>query len=265
MLVWMKKNEFDDFVENHLNLQVRISYPDHHDFLVRHQLNLCSQVLDVGTGNGTFIARLAQDHLDISFVGIDKRQQCIESCGKLVTDNFKAIQVDMFSRDTTFDFSSFDGFLMRYFLLHVDNTQKILELFKAKSKRPSRFWIIDLDWSQFSCSPRNENFDKLTRLVKEFCSKISVESSGGQNVLPLLQKFEFQNIVVEHIPFSSRNIPIQDLALYLKQEVQCYSRMSGRPVNDEETIEIVRFIDEDVRAGRFEISYGMILVSAELV
>ena len=256
--------KLDPFVESHLNLQVKISYSDHHEFLLRHGLKECSEVLDVGTGNGTFVARLAQDHPNIHFVGIDKRKHCIESCKELSLVNFEAQQVDMFSRESSFDFSRFDGFLMRYFLLHVDNSQKILELFKVKAKRPSKFWVIDLDWSQFTCEPHHESFDKLTKLVKDFCSKISVESLGGQNVLPLLQKLEFQNIVVEHIPFTNKSISIDDLALYLKQEVLCYSRMSGSAAHDPETAEIIRFIDEDVRSGRYQISYGMILVSAEL-
>lgn len=257
-------NELDSFVEGHLNLQVKISYPDHHDFLIRHGLNDCSQVLDVGTGNGTFLARLAHDHSNIHFTGIDKRKHCIESSKKFHSVNLETHQLDMFSRTSTFDFSKFDGVLMRYFLLHVDNAQKILDLFKAKSKRPSKFWVIDLDWSQITCEPHHPAFDKLLSLVKDFCSKISVESLGGQNIVPLLEKADFKNIVVEHVPFSIKTIPIEELALYIKQEIICYSMMSGRSSNDPETNEIVRFIDEEVRTSRNQISYGMILVSAEL-
>lgn len=254
----------DSLVENHLNLQVKISYPDHHDFLVRYGLNQCAQVLDVGCGNGTFVARLAQDHPRIQFVGIDKRKQCVESCHKILRENFTAQQVDMFSRESTFDFTPFDGMLMRYFLLHVDHAQKILELLKTKSKRPSRFWVIDLDWSQFSCSPHSETFDKLTTLVKDFCAKISKESMGGQRVVSLLQKLDYQNIDVENIPFTTKNTPLEDFVLYLKQEVLCYSIMIGRPMNDPETAEIIRFIDEEVTSGKSDISYGMVLVSAHL-
>ncbi len=260
----MITTNLDSFIESHLNLQVKISYSDHHSFLLRHHLHSCSSVLDIGTGNGTFAARLAQDHLDIQFVGIDKRRQCIESCKKLVAQNFNIEQVDMFSRNGQFDFFKFDGFLMRYFLLHVDNSEKILAFLKEKSKRPSRYWIIDLDWSQFHCEPQNENFDKLTKLVKDFCAKISVNSMGGQKVLPILEKLGYQNIVVERIPFSTETIAIDDLALYLKQEVQCYSMMSGKGFDDPETTEIIRFIDEDFRSGKFKISYGMILISSEL-
>jgi ubiquinone/menaquinone biosynthesis C-methylase UbiE len=261
----MTSTELDAFVESHLDLQVRISYPEHQAFLIRHGLNQCSQILDVGCGNGTFVARLALDHPHIHFTGIDKRKQCIESGLTRSKDNLEFLQVDMFTRFSKFDFSRFDGVLMRYFLLHVDNAQKILELFKLKSKRPSRFWIIDLDWSQLSCTPPNENFDKLTNLVQDFCAKISVQTRGGQNVVPLLQKLEYHNIAVEHLPFSSRIIDINDFAIYLKQEVQCYSKMSGKPIHDPEIAQILQFIDRDVRSGRHEISYTMILISAELV
>ena len=257
-------SELDSFVESHLDLQVKISYLEHHEFLLRHGLNDCSQVLDVGTGNGTFAARLAQDHPNIHFVGIDKRRQYLESSRKLLRENFEVAHVDMFARESAFDFSRFDGILMRYFLLHVDNSRKILELFKLKSKRPSKFWVIDLDYSQFRCEPPNDGFDKLTKLVKDFCAKVSVDSSGGQKVLPLFQELGYQNIVVEHLPFSTQTIRLEDLSLYLKHEVQCYSRMSGRGASDSETSEIVRFIDQDVRSGKFQVAYGMTLLSAEL-
>ena len=260
----MTSSELEAFMDSHLDLQVRISFSDHQAFLIRHGFNDCKQILDVGCGNGTFVARLALDHPHIHFTGIDKRKQSIESSQKRGRDNLEFSLVDMFTREPIFDFSRFDGILMRYFLLHVDNAQKIFELFKLKSKRPSRFWIIDLDWSQFSCNPRNENFDKLTSLVKDFCSKISVQSRGGQNVVPLLQKLEYQNIVVEHLPFSTQTLDINDFALYLKQEVQCYSRMSGRPSHDAETAEIQQFIDKEVTSGKYQVFYSMILISAEL-
>lgn len=257
-------NELDSFVEGHLNLQVKISYSGHHDFLVRHGLNDCSAVLDVGTGNGSFAARLAENHPNIRFVGIDKRKPCIQSCKKIASGNFEAVHVDMFSRVSSFDFSTFDGFLMRYFLLHVDHSYKILELLKLKTKRPTRFWIIDLDWSQFTCEPKHESFEKLTKLVKDFCSKTSSDSMGGQNVLPLLKKLGYQNISHELGPFTTARIPLEDLTLYLKQEVQCYARMIGQGTHDPDTTEILRFIDDEVRSGKFQVSYGMVLITAEL-
>lgn len=257
-------NQLDPFVENHLNLQVKISYTDHHGFLLRHGLKGCSNVLDVGTGNGTFAARLAQDHPEIQFVGIDKRQPCVESSRSHLSANFDAEHLDMFARKSNFDFGEFDGFLMRYFLLHVDHARKILEILKTKSKRPSRFWVIDLDWSQFRSQPEHKTFDKLTQLVKDFCSQVSPDTLGGQNVVPLLEQMEYQHIVVENLPFTSQNVPLEDFVLYMKQEVLCYSRMLGKSTKDSETAEIINFIESDVKAGKVQVSYGMVLVSAQL-
>ena len=254
----------DRFVEGHLDLQVRISYPQHSNFLLRHGLAECRRVLDLGTGNGTFAARLAQDHPRIHFVGIDKRAPCVESAKGRTTGNFDVSQVDVFSRHSAFDFSAFDGVLMRYFLLHVDHARKILELFQQKSKRPSRFWIIDLDWSQFTCHPPHPSVEKMTGLVRDFCAKVSPDSRGGQNVLPLLRELEYENVVVEHLPFTHPAIPLEDLALYLKQEAQCYSRMMGRGPGDTDTAEIVQFFDREFQSGAFAVSYGMVLISAEL-
>lgn len=254
----MKQVTLDPFVDDHLNLQVQLSYADHHDFLLRHGLAECRRVLDVGTGNGTFAARLGRDHPQIEFLGIDKRAPCVESCRQWTQPNFSARQGDLFARNLDLELASFDGILMRYFLLHVDHAHKILERLRREGKRPSRLWVIDLDWSQFTCAPMHPAFALLTDLVRAFCAKVSVDTAGGQNVVPLLRQCGFQNIVTEARPFTSITMPRETFAQYLRQEVLCYARMMAV----DPAPEILRFIDEEVRTGECEISYGMGLVSA---
>lgn len=256
----MAGSRLESFVDDHLNLQVELSYDDHHAFLVRHGLLECRRVLDVGTGNGTFAARLSDDHPTIEVVGIDKRAPCVESCKQWAQPNFSARQVDLFARKLEFDFGEYDGVLMRYFLLHVDHAHKILELLRQRSKRPSRLWVIDLDWSQFSCEPQHPAFTLLTDLVRAFCAKISVDTAGAQNIVPLLARYGFSDIAVEAVPFTSSTLPREKFAQYLRQEVLCYARMLGTAPAPE----ILRFIDHEVRTGACEISYGMGLVSAVL-
>lgn len=256
----MAGSRLESFVDDHLNLQVELSYDDHHAFLVRHGLLECRRVLDVGTGNGTFAARLSDDHPTIEVVGIDKRAPCVESCKQWAQPNFSARQVDLFARKLEFDFGEYDGVLMRYFLLHVDHAHKILELLRRGGKRPSRLWVIDLDWSQFTCTPMHPAFEALTELVRSFCAKVSVDTAGGQKVVPLLRQYGFEDIVVEAAPFTSFNMPREKFTQYLRQEVLCYARMIG----DHPAPEILRFIDHEVRTGACEISYGMCLVRAKL-
>jgi SAM-dependent methyltransferase len=255
--------ELDQFIEDHLNLQVQISYKDHHDFLLRHQMLQYSRILDIGTGNGSFVARLANDHPGVKFFGIDKRKNCIDSCQRLTSENLEFRKVDMFSRDMDFNLAEFDGFLMRYFLLHVDNAKKILELLKHKAMKPSRLWIIDLDWSKINSEPQHPSVAKLAGLVKDFCSKVSADSMGGQRILPILEELGYQNITVEEIPFSHKNVSKDDLALYLTQEVKCYSHMKGESMHDPDADHVIRFIEREVKTGNCKISYGMVLISAE--
>jgi hypothetical protein len=255
--------DLDQLVEDQLNLQAKISYELHHDFLLRHGLKDCTQVLDIGTGNGEFVSRLSLDHPKIQFIGIDKRKYCIDSSQKKASENLGFQLVDMFSRASTFDFSAFDGFLMRYFLLHVDHSHKIMELLKSKTRAQSKIWIIDLDFSKFTCEPHHPSFDKLIGLVKDFCQKKSIDSLAGQRILPIMENLDYQNIVVENIPFSTKTMALEDLTLYLKQEILCYSIMSGRAANDFDTSEIIKFLDEEVSTGNNQVSYGMILLSAD--
>lgn len=260
----MNIEELDKFIENHLNLQVRISYSAHHDFLIRHGLNNCQTVLDLGTGNGTFVKKLANDHPEINFVGTDKRLSLVVACNREQYKNFRAMKVDIFSRQNNFNYNIFDGVIMRYFLLHVDHSQKILDLFIKEAKRPSHFWIIDLDWSTITCHPHHPVFDKFLKLIRDFCSKISIHSEGGSRMPSMLKNSNFTNIVVEQIPFDAKKMRLSDFVLYLKQEIICYSKMQGRIDQDPETLEILKFLDEEVGTGKIEIIYGMILISAEL-
>lgn len=256
----MAGQRLESFVDDHLNLQVELSYADHHDFLLRHGLLECRRVLDVGTGNGTFAARLSRDHSQIEFLGIDKRAPCVESCRQWTQPNFRARQVDLFARNLDLELGSFDGILMRYFLLHVDHAHKILERLRQDGKRPSQLWVIDLDWSQFTCTPMHPAFAMLADLVRAFCAKVSVDTAGAQNIVPLLKRYGFSNITVEAVPFTSYTLPREKFAQYLHQEVLCYARMIGA----EPGPEILRFIEQEVRTGVCEISYGMGLVAAEL-
>lgn len=254
--------DLNQLVEDQLNLQVSLSYQEHHAFLLRHGLLDCKRVLDIGTGNGLFAKRLATDHEDIEFVGIDKRKNCIESCIRNQARNLRFEQVDMFSKNTLFDFGAFDGFLMRYFLLHVDHSHKIFDRLKAQVKKRSHVWVIDLDYSQISCMPSHPVFDKFLRLVKEFCLKKSIDSLAGNRVASLLEERGYECISVEHHPFTSTHLSPSELGTYLQQEALCYSAMVGGTMNDPETLEIVTFFEKEVKTGNVHVSYGMILISA---
>jgi len=256
--------ELNTLIENHLNLQVKISYQDHHNFLLRHGLNQCKNVLDVGTGSGHFLKKLAHDHDEIQFVGIDKRIHLIESTMQEEFKNIQVFQVDMFSKNSNFDFSKYDGILMRYFLLHVDHSQKILDLLVKRAKRPSKIWIIDLDWSKIECIPKHPSFSHFLNPIKNFCQTVSKDSEGAKNIQAMLLKTGFQDVQSETISFNSKNISLLDFSQYLNQEILCYSLLLGKCQTDQEVIDALNFIKNYVKTKEVDVIYGMNLVFASL-
>ncbi len=259
--VWLN---LDQIIDDQLNLQVKMSYDRHHQFMLKHKLGECKSVLDVGTGNGLFVRTLAHDHPEIQFTGIDLRQHLVDRCNSVPMPNVRAERVDMQDPLSVFDFSQFDAVVMRYFLLHVPNAKEILQGLKSKMKQGTRFYIIDVDLSVFECTPENATFEKLKRLIGQFCEKNSIDTHAGQKLMPIFQELGFSDIIGVSDPFSTRTSSLDDMVRFMRQEALCYSQLTGRSENDVETAEILDFIEKQVGSGKFNVDYGMILWHATI-
>ncbi len=119
--------DLDQVIEDQLNLQVKIAYGQHHQFMLDHGLMDCKKVVDIGMGNGLFLRTLAKDHPETMFVGLDKRQYFVDRCNALPMNNVSTYLIDLQDDHDLFSFQSFDGVVMRYFLLHVPNAKEILK------------------------------------------------------------------------------------------------------------------------------------------
>ena len=254
--IWLN---LDSIIEDQLNLQVTISYDRHHEFMIKNGLTGCKKVLDLGTGNGLFLRKLAIDHPNIEFVGVDKRPHFIERCNSTLMQNVSSFQLDIQEDNSNFDFGQYDGIVMRYFLLHVPNAKEILKKLLSKLKKKAHLWVIDVDLSDFQCVPQNSSFELLGDLFHEFCSKNSIDTFAGQNLGPIFNELGFKNIIRLADPFSTKNTPIEQMVRFLKQETICYSQMNGRIQPDKPTVEVLNFIDSKVKTREVDISYGMIL------
>lgn len=254
--IWL---ELDKILDDQLNLQVELSYDRHHAFILKYGLNFCRKVLDCGTGNGFFVRTLAADHPGISFIGIDKRSHFVDRCNSFPVVNVSTIQLDVQDNGSNFNFSEFDGVLMRFFLLHVSNAKDILRSFKEKLNRGTHIWVIDVDLSDFHCEPKNPSFKLLNNLVSEFCEKNSIDTFAGQKLRPIFDELGFQDVVQISDPFTVDNTPIDEFVKFLTQETSCYSQMVGRSVDDSETAEILQFIKTVVKDKEVKINYGMTL------
>ncbi|HBM16834.1 MAG TPA: hypothetical protein DD381_10895 [Lentisphaeria bacterium] len=60
-----------------LSLQAECSWPTEAEALERHGLILAKKNLDIGTGNGAFLCRMAERHPEKQFIGIETNKERI--------------------------------------------------------------------------------------------------------------------------------------------------------------------------------------------
>ncbi|MBW2596833.1 MAG: methyltransferase domain-containing protein [Deltaproteobacteria bacterium] len=73
--IWI---ELEKTIEDQLKLQVDLSLIRHHNFMIEHGLSDRKKVVDIGTGNGLFLEKIAEKHPQILFNGIDNKSHMIK-------------------------------------------------------------------------------------------------------------------------------------------------------------------------------------------
>lgn len=255
--------DIDSIVEDQLALQIEIAFDRHHAFLVDNGLPSCKQVVDLGTGNGMFLNRLAKHHPDLQFIGIDKRSHLLDRGKSHSPQNIKWELLDAISDNYSDIISKTDGVLMRYLLLHVPNARELLSIWKSHLKPGSKIWVIDVDLSHFQCIPEHPTFYLLKNLVGDFCSQHSIDTFAGQKLGEIFHELGFKNVLHCSDHFTSKNVRKDLFIKFLTQEALLYGHLLGLNSDDEKIKTIINFLNNDLDTGKVDIDYGMILWSAE--
>ncbi len=257
----LSNNSYEKIVDNQLKLQVDISFASHHKFMIEENLSNCHAVMDIGTGNGYFLSKLAALYPRIQFFGIDKNRQRIE----LAKNRFKHKNIKWIVGDvnelSTFPFvNQVDGILMRYFLLHLKSVKAVLlKLFNA-IKPSAHLWIIDLDLNSFICRPSHSGFVLLKNLVKEYCNKSS-ESLAATQITPILEGIGFSILRKEIDPFTNKRIRSDLFRQFIEQEAMLYHYHIRKNFDSNELQQIRNFIHSSALNDYF-VQYGIAMISA---
>ena len=75
-----------DLVDHILIMQTDYSWPKEAECLENHGLKSAKRVLDIGTGNGHFLCRMAERYPDKQFVGIETSEPLIERAAKIARE-----------------------------------------------------------------------------------------------------------------------------------------------------------------------------------
>ncbi len=252
----------EDVINNQLKLQVDISYGRHHSFMLKHGLSVCKNVMDLGTGNGYFLSRVAGNNRDIKFYGIDNKAHMISSAMKSDVANVEWHTGDIHDMATIPSMSNMDGILMRYFVLHLPDVRKILTKIGEHVKKGTVLWIFDLDLNEFVCEPHQIAFDLLKNLVQRFCDHYSIDSKAASLLPDFLDDAGFELLEKEVEPFSNRNVDKQLFQKFLSQEVYLYSNFLNERQDTGEIESIKNFIRHQAISDNYMVQYGMVMIGA---
>ena len=258
--IWI---ELEKIIENQLKLQVDLSLRRHHNFMLKHGLSDCQKVMDIGTGNGLFLEKVAENHPQIQFHGIDNKPHMIEKAKTRTLLNCVWSLADALDEDIRSTLSTINGILMRYFVLHMPNTREALSQICQTVQSGTKLWIFDLDLDHYICKPEQPEFILVRDIVETFCDQNSVEIRIGTKLPPVLDQVGFKVTEVEFEPFNNQEIDHQCFAEYIFREALLYNYFLGNAPNSEEMKRIEHFLFNVMDKNKHFVQYGMVMISAE--
>jgi ubiquinone/menaquinone biosynthesis C-methylase UbiE len=257
--LWRKDQQL---IDEQFDLQVRISYALHHAFMQKHGLAECHEVLDLGTGNGCFLSKIANDHPKIHFYGVDNKPIYIDEAMKSVANNVDWIVGDVNELEQLPISTSIDGILMRYFILHLPNIKEVLSQVSRIIRSGTALWIFDLDLDRFYCSPQHRGFDLIKDLVKRYCAMNSIDTDAATRMPDLLTETGFDLMEEETEPFSNKDIETELFIQFLSREVYLYNELLVDRLNSQDAEVIRDFIQNEVSNEECTVRYGMVMMAA---
>lgn len=250
-----------ELVEDQLNLQVKMQFKHHHQFMMSHGLADCQSMMDIGTGNGAFMAALAKEHPAISFIGIDDKDHMVNRATKCDLPNIKCLIGDVNRPKSIPEINTVDGVLMRYVLLHLNDASSVINKLYDAMKPGARLWIVDLDLEHYECRPKNEAFELIKDLVRQFCNVHGKDCNIGSKLVGMLKDAGFKSIGQEFEPLNTDQVDMTMLQKFIRQEVTAYQAALQNILSDTEFDKIMAFIDNLPKSNTF-LNYGVTLVSA---
>lgn len=254
--------DLDSAIQEQLALQVALSLERHHAFMHAHGLSHCRSVVDLGTGSGDFLSMIASRHPSTRFYGIDNKKHMVNAAGAYTLANVEWIHADALGGQTSRLLESADGILMRYFVLHLPDTEPSLSKMLANTHAGARLWVLDLDTDYCRCDPPSEAFDAFVDLVQEYCKQNGVRIRTGAMLPPILDAcgFDVQSIEVE--PFNNRAIDRERFAAYLLREATLYHHLLHGTPGSYALRPLRALLEQQGHDASQFLQYGMVMLSA---
>ena len=256
---WIERK---DVIRTQLALQVDLSFRAHHRFMLGYGLDQCKSVIDIGTGNGLFLEKIARKHPEIKFQGIDSKSHMIDEAKSRDAKNINWVQADALDESVKTILGAADGVLMRYTVLHLPNTSDSLPRIFRRVRRGTFLWIFDLDTDYCICEPVHHAYTSFYRLLRSFCERNAVEIRTASILPPILERtgFQVREILVE--PFNNREVDPNRFAEYLLREAALYHYFLKGTHSSKELLDLESFLFHEMNRDTYFVQYGMVMIGA---
>jgi ubiquinone/menaquinone biosynthesis C-methylase UbiE len=157
----------------------------------------CRDVLDVGTGEGSFLIEVARKAEAARFLGIDHNAFAIEQAtAKLRRRALRNIRFETAFFDPTFDRTRHDAILTRYTLQHSSRPEDFVRAVFARLKRRGTFIAVESMESCTDCHVPDPVWGAYRAALLAVHAKIGSDGNVGRALGSLFRRSGFRNVQV---------------------------------------------------------------------
>ncbi|MFA5799980.1 MAG: class I SAM-dependent methyltransferase, partial [Candidatus Peribacteraceae bacterium] len=209
-----------EVIDPQLKLQVDVPWPQEAECLESHGLAAAKSVLDIGTGNGYFLCRLAERYPDKEFVGVELNEVLVR-CARAEIERRKLRNVTVLEARCPAEQvkAGFDFAFARLALYATPESGAILEWALARLNEGGRFAAIDLDFDRCYAFPASEAWTRMFKCMSTFGPPHGLDFAVGAKLPHMLLQAGFRDIRFEQRHwFSSIGMSSRDFVSYWKSD-----------------------------------------------
>ena len=193
-----ERYSFSELSDQILTMQTDYSWPKEAECLEKHGLKDASRVLDIGSGNGYFLCRMAERYPDKQFTGIEISEPFVERAFKTAREmklsNVRFIHDKCPVQGIK---EKFDFILARLTIYCSSDREDVLAWAYEILENRTRIGIIELDYDWIYTYPHNPIINKVFAVHRREFEVHGADCSMGKKVPFMLQNTGFKDIVFE--------------------------------------------------------------------
>ena len=193
-----QRYSFSDLSDHILTMQTDYSWPKESECLEKHGLKDARRVLDIGSGNGYFLCRMAELYPDKQFTGIEISEPFVERAFKTARE-MKLSNVRFIHDKCPVQAikEKFDFILARLTIYCSSDREDVLAWAYELLENRTRIGVIELDYDWIYTYPHNPIINKVFAVHRREFEVHGADCSMGKKVPFMLQNAGFKDIMFE--------------------------------------------------------------------